>query len=138
MSESEAQIYGLRDPDNAHYFYVGSTKHSLRHRLKGHIETLRNNPNLRFVSAMRRVRPERVVIKTLEIVSRDIRFQREAWWIARLLAEGHSLTNLVHSPHRCAFTKPPRLTSIHLSDRQLNTLSNLVSRYADAVRGTSL
>jgi hypothetical protein len=95
-----AFVYGLRAPDEAEYFYIGSTKHPPHVRLKGHIDALRRetNKNRRFASRARRIGFNNILIETIEECSASDRFDREYAIIRDALKRGVHLTNLIVAP----------------------------------------
>jgi len=91
-----ATIYGIRAKDSKQYFYVGSTKFSAEYRLQQHLDYIRadKNHNRHFVSKIKQVGIENLIIETLEVCNDTNRWQIEDNWIKKLKAEGHKLTNL--------------------------------------------
>lgn len=94
-----ARVYGIRSKNTTDYFYIGSTKHSLEIRLKGHIDAIKrgNNKNRHFTNKVKRVGIENLVIELIEECAEEIRFIREYEIIGEYLRRGISLTNKVVS-----------------------------------------
>lgn len=134
---ARASIYGLRAVDTDTYFYVGSTKRSLSHRLSQHLGNLRLNRNLWFVSTFYQIGIENVVIDLLETVPKSNQFQVETRWIKRLLAEGHHLTNLLLNPSRVAFSGLASSYPFSITHNQFNQLDVLVKSYVKTVEEIS-
>lgn len=94
-----AVIYGLRAKDSDLYFYIGSTKHSLEHRYKQHVDytTRGYNKNLHFVNKVSQVGWKNVTADVLVECTEDERFAIEYQWIQSFLSLGHPLTNIMHN-----------------------------------------
>lgn len=94
-----AFVYGFRAKDSNKYFYVGSTKYSIEHRFKQHLDSIRRgrNKNRHFVNKINKVKPENIVIDVIEECTTSVRFEREYAHIQHLLTDGHPLTNIVYT-----------------------------------------
>lgn len=92
-----AYVYGLRAADGDAYFYIGSTKHPLTHRLKQHLDMIRlgYNKNRHLVHKVTQVGAENVVIEPLVECDEHERFTREYEIISEFLQAGVRLTNVV-------------------------------------------
>lgn len=92
-----AYVYGLRANDGTEYFYIGSTKHALQHRLKQHLDYIRlgYNKNRHLCHKVAQVGPENVVIEAIEECGEAERFEREYAHIQAHLGRGVKLTNAV-------------------------------------------
>jgi len=93
-------VYGIRAKNEAVYFYVGSTRHSVTRRFKAHLQDAKTKKhcNKHFQNKVRLLGLGNVVVDTLESVSTQHRFEAEYSWINKLLREGHPLTNHRLSP----------------------------------------
>lgn len=94
----KAFIYGLRGADESRYFYIGSTKSTIAGRLAGHLSDVRLNRqgNARLASAIRK--RNSIIADEIEITNESSRFEREEYWIASYLNQGHPLCNLQLTP----------------------------------------
>lgn len=92
-----AYVYGLRTSHDLDYFYIGSTKNSLSHRLKQHIDYIRlgYNKNHHLVNKVRKVGFENVIIEPIIECDESERFDREYEIITEHLQKGVHLTNVV-------------------------------------------
>jgi hypothetical protein len=92
-------VYGLRAQDSELYFYIGSTKFTAEKRLSTHLDYIRlgYNSNRHLCNKVNKVGPENVVVDVLEDTNPLDRWAREEVWIDKLIANGHPLTNLMHS-----------------------------------------
>ena len=93
-------IYGLRDKSKTDYFYIGSTKHSLEHRLSQHLAYTRlgYNKNRHFEHKLNQIGPENIVIELIETTSEEFRYEREHALIREYLDRGVKLTNIKLTP----------------------------------------
>lgn len=110
MSDDMAFVYGIRAKDSSEYFYVGSTKTTIKRRFKQHLMDVRrgNHCNPHFSNKAKKLGIENVTIDVLEECAEHLRFERELWWIEHLTSQGVKLTNLVHNGMTYAFAKATR------------------------------
>lgn len=96
-----AFIYGLRAASSNQYFYIGSTRQSLKDRFDGHKSLARTGKhyNRHLMHTMRQIGIEHVICEPIEACPVADQFQREHDLINQYLAEGHALTNLKLTPH---------------------------------------
>jgi hypothetical protein len=92
-------IYGMREICKDEYFYVGSTKHSLRHRLQQHKDYMRlgYNKNRHFTNKIKQVGWVNVALDILQECDLQHQFDVEREWIDLLKTSGHPLTNIKHA-----------------------------------------
>lgn len=92
-----AFVYGLRAVDSDAYFYIGSTKHALAHRLKQHLDMIRlgRNRNKHLCRKVNQIGAANVVIEAIEECHELARFDREYAVIQELTARGVKLTNVL-------------------------------------------
>lgn len=96
MNENQSVIiYGLIDPINQQCMYVGKTKGSMSHRLRGHINDAKRYPQIprfRWINGLLKkgYTPE---IAELEIVSVEEWQESEQFWISSLRFMGCKLLN---------------------------------------------
>lgn len=94
-----AYIYGLRAKDADSYFYIGSTKHTLEHRLRQHLDMIRlgRNKNRHLVHTVNKIGAENICIEVIEICGELERFNREYVFIQAALEQGVKLTNIIYN-----------------------------------------
>lgn len=94
-----AIVYGLRDKNSATYFYVGSTKYTTAHRLRQHLDNVRNNRNrnAHFTNKAKQIGVDNIVADVLETVADSQQYDSEERWIRSLTLQGVYLTNLVYN-----------------------------------------
>jgi hypothetical protein len=91
-----AYVYGLRTTDSVEYFYIGSTKHPIEFRLKGHLDQIKRglNKNRHLVNKINQVGSENVIIELIEEVPDIAQFEREYEIIHDYVKRGVNLTNV--------------------------------------------
>lgn len=91
-----AFIYGIRAKDSEEYFYIGSTKHPIEHRLRQHLDQIRRglNRNHHFVHTVNKVGESNLVIEVIEECPDDDQFVREYEVIHEFVGKGIRLTNV--------------------------------------------
>lgn len=91
-----AYVYGLRAKDSAEYFYIGSTKHSLEHRFKQHLDMIRlgRNNNRHLVNKVNKIGVGNIIIEPIHTCGEVERFDVEYQTIHEYLANGAKLTNV--------------------------------------------
>lgn len=113
-------IYGLKGVGETDYFYVGSTKHSLKNRLYAHLYAARTftGPNRHLLQKIRKVGVDNISIDLIEIVGSDNRIEREYYWINKLINDGVGLVNILTTPYDPAAGKDAFIKHIacHIKD----------------------
>lgn len=96
---SKYTIYGLLVNDSDNFFYVGVTKDHIDSRKKAHIrESRRKSESINAKVSVIVDCNYMITAKEIEVVSSKWEAsKREAFWIEKLLDEGHPLTNIVRT-----------------------------------------
>lgn len=97
-----AFIYGLRAKEDDRYFYVGSTKFEIEHRLSQHLYEVVNGTHMNpyFLNKAKKIGIDNIVSEVLEEVDEALRYTKETDWIQRLFDADHPLVNFCHNPDR--------------------------------------
>lgn len=95
--KNTTRIYAMIDPSAKVPFYVGSTYHELRDRLKIHLADSKSGKQ-HYSAKEARIRlicelGLRPVMKLLEICPTECRLERERHWMQQLTNQGYKLTN---------------------------------------------
>ena len=89
-----AVVYGLRDPRDAYFKYVGKTTDAVT-RLNAHLRSYlhENNPKSAWIGKLVRLglKPEMVILWSGSLEESSI---QEKYWIVKIRGEGHPLKNL--------------------------------------------
>ena len=96
-----AYIYGLRGPNASRYFYIGSTRHAPEDRFSAHKSLARTGKhyNRHLMHTMRKIGIDTIACDVIETCPAAQQFEREHQLINEYLANGHSLTNIMLTPH---------------------------------------
>lgn len=90
------KIYGLWNPIEKNYFYVGITSTMLDKRLCGHMSSTDKNPKkVKIIKALsdKGIRPEIHLIEEVPLDDTFLAAQRELFWIKEYINSGHPLVN---------------------------------------------
>lgn len=96
MEKVECYIYGLRPKDSSDYFYVGSTKRTVKIRLRQHLDSAKRkrSVNKHLEAKIVKIGLENIACDVLEETSSDQRSVCEYSWITKLRAQGLKLANI--------------------------------------------
>lgn len=137
-------VYGLFDPINNNFFYVGVSA-DLKRRLLGHMSS--TDKNLEKVDIIKKIKEKkrRPEIKILEVVP-DYQLENileiEMKWILALKAQGHPLTNKALNGAGCRPTNNPKkavslyieedvISSFGGAEKFKNILYNYIKNYEE-------
>ena len=94
-SQKVFRIYALLTPDRKSARYVGQTADTLQNRLEDHLRRPGRSQKGDWIRAMRARGASPQIVLLEEVLGyRQEAYERETYWIRRLRAQGHVLTNV--------------------------------------------
>ncbi|MCK5614268.1 GIY-YIG nuclease family protein [Candidatus Pacearchaeota archaeon] len=111
-------IYGIREVESDVYFYIGSTKYQLQHRLQQHKDYTRlgYNRNRHFVHKINQVGWDNVAVDILQECDQECQFEIEKEWIDLFKLKRHPLTNIKHADEFPKQVQHIEINLQHVSD----------------------